>query len=126
MPETKKMKKSSPPAAKVENNQSTFDLTMNKTLQLALKNEFKKKGILAYTNCCRWGCTGAYDEEDDFEERETKGIYFIRLHTDGMNYKSQPTFTTALYEDFDYLMDNWVQECTILDKWCEVHLVWSS
>jgi hypothetical protein len=93
---------------------------MNKTLQLALKNEFKKKGILAYTNCCRWGCTGAYDEEDDFKERETKGIYFIRLHTDGMNYNPQPTFTTALYGDFDYLMDNWAEECTILDKWCEV------
>jgi hypothetical protein len=35
---------------------------MNSTLERALEETFKPLGIVAFSRCCRWGCTGSYDE----------------------------------------------------------------
>ena len=99
------------------------DYELNKNLQLRLKQFFKPLGIVAYSLCCREGCTGAYDENDEDFVHRLKGIVFIRLHLDGMNYDSldhnlNPKVCYASYHDFDYLMGNWEQEKDILDQWC--------
>lgn len=97
-------------------------MSLNEDLQQALQDEFSPRGIVAYSCCCRWGCTGSYDEDDDedFKVRESDGIYYIRLHLDGMNYNDKPTSCYASYGNFEYLMDHWEEECAIIAKWCEI------
>eukprot|EP00039_Didymoeca_costata_P008462 m.112615 g.112615 ORF g.112615 m.112615 type:complete len:184 (+) comp14094_c1_seq4:1006-1557(+) len=96
---------------------------LNENLKKALQEEFKPKGIVAWSGCCRWGCTGSYDE-DDHEWRENvsrdQGIFYIRLHLDGMNYRPDPESCWAYYQDFDYLTKNWNQERRFCEKFCEI------
>jgi len=94
-------------------------MTLNKKLQQALEKEFRPLGIVAYSCCCRLGCTGTYEEDDDFECRE-KGIYFFRLHLEGMNYDPTPESFYVQYDDFEYLMKNWDAECALIKRWAEI------
>lgn len=93
---------------------------MNTDLQNRLTEVFRPLGIVAFTNCCRIGCTDTYEDDDTFKFRETKGIFFIRLHLDGMNYNPRPTQVWAQYEDFDYLMTHWDEECDLIKKWAKI------
>lgn len=64
--------------------------SFNKNLQAALEAEFRPLGIVPFSNCCRLGCSGTFEEEDpDFDIRST-GVFFIRLHLNGLNYRSHP------------------------------------
>ncbi len=89
----------------------------NKALQEKLKQHFKPLGIIAFSNCCRHGCTSTYEIDSDFELRPN-GIYFIRLHLNGMNYQSNPKKCYASYDDFDYLQKNWEDEKQLVVQWC--------
>jgi hypothetical protein len=94
---------------------------LNAKLQQDLEAEFKPLGIVAYSNCCRLGCTGTYEEDDpDFKINEEGGIFFIRLHLNGMNYNSQPKAVYAQYENYDYLMQHWAAEEAKLDQWAAI------
>jgi len=93
---------------------------LNEELQENLKMHFKPLKIVAFSNCCRWGCTGSYDEEDRTFEGRDKGIYFIRLHLNGMNYLANPKYCYAQYTDYHYLMDHWSEERNLLVQWCKV------
>lgn len=90
---------------------------LNARLQDRLEAHFKPLGIVAYSCCCRLGCTGNYG--DEIAPRDN-GVVFIRLHLDGMNYHPSPESCYAQYRDFDYLMANWDQEKALLEKWCEL------
>lgn len=51
---------------------------LNEKLQTELEQAFKPLGIVAYTNCCRLGCTGTYEEDDpDFQLTDKPGVYFF-------------------------------------------------
>eukprot|EP00978_Attheya_sp_CCMP212_P008939 scaffold21097_cov49-Attheya_sp.AAC.5 len=51
----------------------------NERLQTESKVVFKPLGIVAYSNCCHWGCTGSYYEtDDDFEVRPAAGCALIQ------------------------------------------------
>ena len=39
--------------------------SLNKDLQSRLKEHFHPLGIVAYSNCCRFGCSGSYNEDDE-------------------------------------------------------------
>ena len=44
----------------------------------ALETEFKPLGIVAYSNCCRYGCSGAYNEDDpNFEGRDSTECFWL-------------------------------------------------
>ena len=92
---------------------------LNRDLCKALEEHFRPKGVVAFSRCCRLGCTGTYGENPNFEERE-KGIYFIRLHLAGMNYDPNPKDCYAHYVDFTYLMDNWDEERKLLTQFCRI------
>mmetsp|Transcript_107288 Transcript_107288/g.149584 ORF Transcript_107288/g.149584 Transcript_107288/m.149584 type:complete len:145 (+) Transcript_107288:71-505(+) len=92
----------------------------NEKLQHEMERVFKPLKLVAYSNCCRYGCSGSYNETDpEFESRD-QGIFFIRLHLSGMNYHEHPQECYAQYQDHDYLMKNWDEEHAILVKWCGV------
>lgn len=94
---------------------------INHELKEQLKEYFKPKGIVAYSCCCRWGCTGSYDEDDDdFQVRDTAGIFYIRFHLDGMNYRQDPTWISAYYDDHSYLMEHWDEEVDLVDNFCRI------
>ena len=92
---------------------------VTRATRLKLEEHFKPLGIAAYTNCCRMWCTGTYADDLDFEVRK-KGIFFIRLHLDGMNYVPQPLHCYANYDDFEYLTKHWTEEKELLEKWCSL------
>ena len=85
-----------------------------------LEKHFKPQGIVAFSFCCRPGCTGVYDEYDSSFEFREKGIFFIRLHLTGMNFYPNPRQCCVSYSDFDYLLKNWEDEKNILDDWCQI------
>lgn len=98
----------------------------NGELKKKLKEKFYDKGIVAYSGCCRWGCTGSYggDGQEDFNDRKN-GIYYIRLHLDGMNYEEEVNNCYASYcsengNDHQYLMDHWDEECEIIHDFCYI------
>jgi hypothetical protein len=94
---------------------------LNVKLQQDLEAAFKPLGIVAFSNCCRLGCTGTYEEDDpDFKINEEGGICFIRLHLNGMNYRSLPDSASAMYESHDYLMQHWAAEEAKLDQWAAI------
>ena len=94
---------------------------LNYELQERLKEEFKPKGIIAFTNCCRYGCTGNYgDMDDDFEVREDGGIYFFYLPLEGMNHKELVYYVYASYDSYDYLMNHWEKECDMIRRWADI------
>ena len=84
-----------------------------------LKLEFKSKGIVAFSFCCRPGCSGTYDEDSEFDYRKN-GIFFIRLHLSGMNFDANPDQCSVYYSNFNYLIKNWKQEEDILHDWCKI------
>lgn len=88
-------------------------------ISIKLEQYFKPLGIAAYTNCCRLMCTGTYADDFYFEIRE-KGIFFIRLHLDGMNFNPLPERCFANYDDFEYLTNHWNEEKILLEKWCSL------
>ena len=79
---------------------------------------FEPLGIVAYTMCCRLGCTGNYG--DGGYECRPAGIVFIRLALDGMNYRERPSAAYAYYREYEFLMNNWDGEKAILDRWCSI------
>jgi len=96
-------------------------MEFNIQLQHALEAAFKPQGIVAYSNCCRLGCTGTYEEEDpDFKLNEDGGIFFIRLHLNGMNYDPNPSGASAHYESHEYLMQHWAAEEAKLHQWAAI------
>jgi hypothetical protein len=66
------------------------------------------------------GCTGTFEEEDPYFVFRPKGIFFIRMHLNGMNYRYQIDSAYASYDDFDYLMKNWDNEVALLHRWCKI------
>lgn len=99
---------------------------MNSVLKRKLENEFSPIGLVAYSGCCRWGCTGSYggDGQQDFKERKN-GIYYIRLHLEGMNYDPDTRSCYANYDAengnaYEYLIDHWEEECQLLHKFCKI------
>jgi hypothetical protein len=94
---------------------------LNDNLQTELEAAFKPLGIVAYSNCCRLGCTGTYEEDDpDFKITDKDGIYFIKIYLSGMNYIHNPQSAHACYYKFDYLMSNWEAEESKLDHWASI------
>jgi len=76
----------------------------NKDLQALFRHHFKPLGIVAYTACCRLGCTATYDEEDEDVWRRPQGIVFFLLTLDGMNYRQIKKDVYAQYFDSEYLL----------------------
>jgi hypothetical protein len=95
-------------------------MTLNLELQNKLKKEFKPLGIVAYSNCCRPGCTGTYEEDDDFKGRDDSGINYISLFLNGINYRQHPDKAYASYDNFKYLMANWIKERKLIKRWAEI------
>ena len=95
-----------------------------KFLKKKLKEHFKPLGIVAYSGCCRWGCTGSYDEEDDdFQERfegNEGGIYYIQLFLCGMNYHREVSIVDVHYGSFGYLGNNWDRERQLIEDFCRI------
>lgn len=94
-------------------------MSLNQSLQDRLEAEFKPLSINAFSNCCRAGCSGTYAEDGDFEYRE-QGINFFRLHLNGMNYNMIVDDVYVQYDDFDYLMQNWEYERSLIERWAEI------
>jgi len=99
---------------------------MNQVLKNELQDKFGPLGIVAWSGCCRWGCTGSYDEfaKEEFESREN-GIYYIRLHLSGMNYNSEVTSCGVSYcskegDPHQYLMEHWDDEIKLLVSFCQI------
>ena len=95
----------------------------NKELQARLRQRFHPLGIVAYSNCCRLGCTDAYDDCPGFPDFElrSRGIIFIKLFLNGMNYKAHVKTVYVQYEeDYEYLVSHWEEEKGLLVEWCEV------
>ena len=101
-----------------------FDLfyktSLNKDLQDKLAEHFRPLGIVAYSNCCRPGCSGTYEQDDDFKDRKL-GIYMFRLHLNGMNY-SQEVDRISIHwgEKIKWLEEHWEQETQLIDEWCQI------
>lgn len=93
---------------------------LNIQLQDALEAAFKPQGIVAYSNCCRLGCTGTYEDDPDFKLNEDGGIFFVRLHLNGMNYDPNPSRASAHYESYEYLMQHWAAEEAKLHQWATI------
>lgn len=94
-------------------------VSKKKIIAINLQKHFKNLGIAAFTNCCRIGCTGTYEENESFEYREN-GIIFVRLHLNGMNFTSNPSSCFAYYQNYDYLNQNWEEELEHLKTWCNI------
>ena len=58
-------------------------MELNSQLRSKLRARFEPMGIVAYSGCCHWGCTGSYDEEVDCFERRDRGVYYIKLYLGG-------------------------------------------
>lgn len=108
-----------------------FPMSLNRELQRCLTDEFKPRGIVAFSNCCRLGCTGTYEDgeglednpeidEPEFQLREDEGIYFFRLHLEGMNYDQQVNEVYVHYGSLEYLREHWEQETQLMRRWCEL------
>ncbi len=93
---------------------------MNATLADKIKDVFKTLGIIGYSRCCRLGCTGSYDERDDEFIIREKGICYFKLFLSGMNYDQHPQKISVVYDDFQFLMQNWDDEKALVDRWCDV------
>lgn len=93
---------------------------MNKSLMSEMELVFKPRGIVGYSACCRLGCTGAYDEDDDNFKYREQGIFFFKLFLSGMNYEQNPRVAYVQYESIDYINQNWESEKRIIDEWCRV------
>ena len=94
---------------------------LNEKLQTELEQAFKPLGIVAYTNCCRLGCTGTYEEDDpDFRLTDKPGIYFFRLSLSGMNYICQPRSVSVYYSNFSSTMENWETEEAKINHWTSI------
>jgi hypothetical protein len=94
----------------------------NKKLQKALEAEFRNEGIVAFSNCCTYNCSSAYNKYDPFFIPREKGIYFVKFILNGKNYFPYYSrlVVSAWFEDFEYLVEHWESECKILVRWCQV------
>jgi hypothetical protein len=52
--------------------------------------------------------------------RDVEGIYYIRFHTNGMNYHPHPSSVYASYESFEYIDAHWDEEKALLVQWCTI------
>lgn len=93
---------------------------MNQDLKQRLEKTFKPLGIIAWSGCCRLGCTGSYDEDDDTFQLRKCGIVFFKLFLSGMNYVSRPKSCYVQYTDWNYLKNNWDAEKALIRKWCRI------
>lgn len=93
---------------------------LNQQLQTELTSAFKPLGIIAFSNCCRAACAANYADDDDFKFTERSGIYFFRLHLEGMNYSEKVEDVYASYDNFEYLMEHWTDELSMIDHWASI------
>jgi hypothetical protein len=93
---------------------------LNRQLQADLETVFRPLGIVAFSTCCNYACSGSYNEDGTFLGREDDGIYYIRLHLDGMNFNLEPVQVAASYGSWEYLDMHWDTECQMLAGWCAV------
>lgn len=94
---------------------------LNVDLKRRLHEEFGPKGIIAWSGCCRLGCTGSYDEYDDaFSMRKAPGIVFFPLHLEGGNYAAERSDVWVNYLDLSYVRTHWDEEKAFIDRWCEI------
>ena len=93
---------------------------MNQQLQKDLETVFRHEGILPFTNCCHYGCSGV--NWYPFEPIKTGGIYFIRFSLNGMNYEPDfiPKCRPPHYDTYEYLDEHWEQQRELLKRWCAV------
>ena len=91
----------------------------NKELCDELERVFKPLGIVAFT---RWNdyMTLTYAGDRDFEAREDGGVHYIQLVLAGKHYNPNPKSCSAMYENFDYLMNNWDKELELLTQFCHI------
>ena len=115
---------------------------VNRDLQKDLETVFSPRGIVAFTNCCKIECSGAYNEVDEsFRVRQDDGIYFIRFTLNGMNYSPDKYVMFAAmsnkskdkgdseycfhgiaisYGSLEYLYEHWEQEQQLIAQFCAV------
>ena len=55
------------------------------------------------STCCNYACSGSYNEDGTFLGREDGGMFYIRLHLDGMNFDPEPVQVAASYGSWEYL-----------------------
>jgi hypothetical protein len=91
---------------------------LNQDLQNKLKQVFKPLGIVAYSNCCNYRCSSAYNLDDPAFQGRDFGIYFMKLFLNGMNYEPHPEECYVQYSDHQYLIDNWVEQRNLLVLFC--------
>jgi len=94
-------------------------MPLNVALQERLQEPFKPLGIVAYSDCCTH-CTAKYATDPDFEPRDDGGIKFFGLYLEGMNHHPEVTEVYASYNDFEYLMEHWDEECELIRLWARV------
>ena len=66
---------------------TTF-VKVDEDIEDKLQEHFEPLKIVAFSNCCRLGCTDNYGDYN-FQMREN-GILFIRLHLKGLNFIMNP------------------------------------
>lgn len=93
---------------------------MNKILKSEIERVFKPLGIVGYSGCCRLGCTGSYDENDEGFCYRDQGILYFKLFLSGMNYDEHPQAVSVQYIDIDFLNRNWEAEKRLIDQWCNL------
>ena len=96
------------------------EIGRRRQLQADLETVFRPLGIVAFSTCCNYACSGSYNEDGTFLGREDDGIYYIRLHLDGMNFDPEPVQVAASYGSWEYLDMHWDTECQMLAGWCAV------
>ena len=93
----------------------------NRDLQKDLETVFSPRGIVAFSNCCKFECSSAYNLRDEnFRVRQEDGIYFIRLHLNGMNYYPCVDTIPFMYGSLEYLNKHWEQEQQLIAQFCAV------
>jgi hypothetical protein len=102
------------------NQQRLNQPLLNQQLQDELTKAFKPLGIVAFSNCCRCGCSGNYGDNHDFNLTERGGIYFFRLYLNGMNYYEDPQDVYVYYDDFQYLTEHWESEVSQIEQWASI------
>ena len=93
---------------------------LNEALMTKLEDVFSSLGIVAYSACCRYHCSGSYNEGNPNFHPRLQGIYFIQLYLDGMNYRSEVDSCYAMYQDHTFLKENWASEKEFLYQFCDV------
>lgn len=95
---------------------SEYITIVSEDVEQKLEDTFSPLGIAAYSNCCRFGCTGTYADETGWKVKQP-GIYDIKIYLSGMNFREEVRSVFCYYEEFDFLTKNWEDEKGYLDLW---------